>query len=36
MTQDEIEQLVEAYGSESAVPLATGALLAPQNDGEEE
>lgn len=34
MTQDEYDQLVEEYGSESAVPLATGALLAPQDDGE--
>jgi hypothetical protein len=27
MTQQEIEDLVEAYGSEEAVPLATGALM---------
>jgi hypothetical protein len=29
MTQQEIEELVEVYGSEEAVPLATGALMPP-------
>ena len=35
MTQQEIEDLIEAYGSEEAVPLATGALMPPI-EGEED